>query len=323
MAESLPHHTEHSRIVRAPWRAVYDLVADAARWPAIFGPSVYLRHLERGERAERFQLWAVTNDEVRNWTSARVLDRPGRRIRFEQEHSERPVTAMGGDWTFRPRPDGTTLVVLRHHFTAIDDDPSTVRWITEAVDRNSPTELDALARIAELGCNPEEVVFSFQDSLPVPGSAADAYDFVYRADLWPQRLPHVGRVALVEDRPGIQDLRMETVTPDGSSHTTRSVRICFPYERIAYKQVLVPSLLLGHSGEWIFTEGTDHAVITSRHTVVLNPAAFPDVSIADARERVRAALVANSETTMGHAASFAAERRSTEVNAAAPGEGQI
>jgi len=29
---------------------------------------------------------------------------------------------------------------------------------------------------------------------------------------------------------------MDTVSPNGSAHTTKSYRVCFPHDRIVYKQ---------------------------------------------------------------------------------------
>ena len=308
------HRTEHSLEVPAPARVLYDLVADVTAWPAVFGPSVHVRHLERGDRSERFEIWATVNGEVSNWTSRRTLDPEGLRITFEQEHSRPPIASMGGEWHFRELPGGGTRVVLLHHFTAVDDDPATVRWITEALDRNSPEELGALARVAGPGHPVDEVVLSFTDTLEVAGSAADAYAFVHRADLWAERLPHVSRVRMTQTPSGVQDLEMDTVTADGSAHTTRSVRICEEPRWIAYKQRVTPRLLLGHSGLWEFADGDGGtAVLTARHTVVLDPAAVPEVlgegrTLADARAHVRTALGRNSLATMSHAAAFAEAR---------------
>jgi hypothetical protein len=297
-------------VVAAPEEVVYDIIADVHRWPVIFGPSLYAQHLERGEHTERFQLWALVNDEVKSWVSRRELDRDGRCIRFEQEHSQPPIAAMGGEWRFRPLPGRRTEVVLVHHFAAVGDEPDAVGWISRALDRNSVEELNALARIAELDLvgGVDDVVLTFDDTVPVDVPAADAYAFVDRADLWADRLPHVSRVALRTPQAGVQDMEMDTVTPDGATHTTRSVRLCFPDERIVYKQLVPPALLFGHSGTWTFTDTADagQALVTARHTVAINPAAVAEVlgedaTLAAARTYVRDALTANSRTTMTHA----------------------
>jgi hypothetical protein len=151
---------------------------------------------------------------------------------------------------------------------------------------------------------------TFEDEIPLDGSAEDAYVFIDRSDLWPQRLPHVARVRLLDPQPGVQDMEMETTTADGGTHTTRSIRLCFPSDRIVYKQLVTPELLLGHSGSWHLRKGEDGDVATARHTVVINPDAVakvlgPDRTLADAREFVRGALGANSRTTMAHASAYA------------------
>ncbi|MEU7772060.1 aromatase/cyclase [Micromonospora taraxaci] len=310
----MSHRTEHTLTVAAPPRVLYDLAADVTRWPAIFAPTVYVHHLERSESAERFQLWALVGGEVATWTSRRSLDAAGLRIGFTQERSQAPIASMSGEWIFRAAAGGGTEIVLVHEFTAVGDDPESVRWITEALDRNSPVELAALARIGTTGHPVEDVVFTFADRVPVDGAVADAYEFVNRSDQWPQRLPHVARVVLREVSPGTQDMEMDTVTEDGSTHTTRSVRVCTPVERIVYKQLVPPRLLLGHSGRWLFTDDGDGATVTAEHTVAIDPDRVREVlgegaTLADARDFVRSALGGNSRTTLAHAGSYAAARR--------------
>ncbi|MEU6714047.1 aromatase/cyclase [Nonomuraea sp. NPDC046802] len=303
------HRAEHSLTVDAPPPLLYGLVSDVTLWPAVFGPSVYVRHLARGAGWERFQIWAVVNGEVRDWTSRRRLD-PGRySITFRQEHSRPPITSMGGQWSFRALPDGRTEIVLAHEFDT-DGTPDAVRWIKEALDRNSAEELSALARVASLGRRVEDVVFSFSDTAAIPGGATEAYDFLHRADLWADRLPHVEHVLLTEGPDRVQLLEMGTRTADGTTHETRSIRVCEPRSWIAYKQLLPPALLLGHSGVWTVQDGPGGASITSRHTVVLSPegvsaALGAGTTLAQAREHVRSALGRNSRTTMELAAAHA------------------
>jgi ribosome-associated toxin RatA of RatAB toxin-antitoxin module len=305
------HRTVHRRTVSASPEVLYGLVADVTRWPVIFGPTVHAEHLERGDRAERFRLWALVNGTVASWTSRRRLDPDVLRIDFRQEASTPPIASMGGDWHFRERPGGHAEVVLGHDFTVVDDDPDGVAWVTSALHGNSDVELGALARLAEAGHPVDDLVLSFEDVVPIPGTAADVFDFVNRADLWPERLPHVSRLVLTEDVPGVQHMEMETVTEGGHTHTTSSVRLCFRPGRIVYKQLVPPKLLLGHSGAWEFADGPGGAVVTAHHTVAIDPAAVEEVlgagkTVADARQYVRTALGANSTATLAHAAAHAA-----------------
>jgi hypothetical protein len=244
---------------------------------------------------------------VTTWTSRRELDQEALRITFRQEDSQVPIASMGGSWLFQPLPYGGTELVLDHDFTAVDDDPGSLDWIARAVARNSAAELGALGRVATLDHPVDELVLTFSDEVRLPGPAAGAYDFVHRSDAWPEQLPHVRRVVLHEDPQGVQDMEMDTVTTDGSVHRTRSVRLCWPTTRIVYKQLVPPTLLLGHTGSWLFEPDADGTVVTARHTVAIDPAAVPavlgpDATLADARAHLRDVLGANSRGTLHHAA---------------------
>ncbi|WP_330228980.1 aromatase/cyclase [Nocardia sp. NBC_00508] len=302
----------HRKVIQAAPDVVYDLVADVTKWPVIFAPSVLVRHLHRGPDDERFRLWATVNGAVKSWTSRRVLDPEQRRIVFEQERSQAPIASMGGSWSLR-ETGAATEVTLDHHFTVVDGaDPEE---IATAVDRNSETELAALARIAELGHPVEEVVHTFEDTVTLQCSAADLYDFVYHSERWPEHVPHVSRIELTEDDDGVQLMEMDTVTAGGIPHTTKSVRICFPGERIDYKQLLPPAMLFGHSGAWEFADGPDGAVVTARHTVAINPAAAREIlgaetDLADARAYLTEALSTNSRNTLLCAVRYAETTKS-------------
>jgi aromatase len=299
--------TVHSQRVAASPQVLYDLVADVGRWPVLLGPTLHVDVLERTPHDERFRLWALVGGDAKTWTSRRTLDPEQRRIGFEQERTQPPIASMGGVWRFRSLDDGGTEMLLEHSFTAVGDDPGTLEHLSAAVDRNSEDELAALGRLAELGHPLDELVFAFEDVVPLPVSAKAAYDFVYHSELWSERLPHVGRVVLHEPQPQVQDMEMDTVTSEGSRHTTRSIRICFPDERIVYKQLVPPALLLGHSGAWSFASGPDGgAVVTARHMVAIDPTKVETVlgagsTLADARTYLRDALGANSRATLTHA----------------------
>ncbi|MEU7587824.1 aromatase/cyclase [Micromonospora sp. NPDC049230] len=318
----MTHRRVHSRVVAAPAATVYGLVADVSRWPVIFEPSIHVHHLERGDGHERFQLWATVNGEVKTWTSRRTLDPRALRITFRQEHSQPPVTSMSGEWIFRPQPDGGTEIVLVHEFSVAGGERQ-VALLEQALDANSERELAALGRIGELGHPVDDLVFTFSDEVELPGAAADVYDFVYRSDRWPDALPHVRRVVLREEEPGIQDMEMKTVTGDGSTHTTRSVRVCLPGERIVYKQLVPPALLTGHSGSWLFSERPGGSLVVAEHTVAINPAAITSVlgagkTVADARSFLREALGRNSRATLTYAGAYASERAALSPDEGVP-----
>jgi len=313
MSLSGTREVEHDITIAAPAEAVYRLLADVGNWPQIFPPTIYADQASEGEHEERIRIWATANGETKHWTSRRTLDPVRLRIEFRQEVSAPPVASMGGTWIIEPLAGAGSRVRLLHDYRAIDDDPDSLRWIERAVDANSRTELAALRRNVELACETEDVTFSFTDTVPIAGAAKDAYDFVNEAQLWAERLPHVASVRLTEDTPGLQLLEMETEARDGSTHLTRSYRVCFPHWRIAYKQVTLPALMSLHTGLWTFTENDAGTSASSRHTVTLNTENIsrvlgPDAGIEQAREYVRSALSTNSLTTLALAGDYAEAR---------------
>ncbi|MFE0043467.1 aromatase/cyclase [Streptomyces albireticuli] len=307
-------HARHTITVAAPPEVVHDVVADTEQWPVRFGPTLHVERLEHDADSERIRIWATAGDEVTSWTSRREL-RPDRRtITFRQEASQPPVAEMSGAWLLARRADGGTDVVLEHRYRAVDDDPRSLDWIADVTDRNSRSELAALKAVAERAPGGTDGLRTgFEDSVRIAADAGRVYAFLHRAQDWPDRLPHVSRVAL-EELGGVagnpQILEMDTVTPGGAAHTTRSVRVCFDGERIVYKQTAVPPLMAAHTGEWRLTAVPGGVEVTSAHTVVVRPEAIADVLGAaatadDALAFVRRAVGANSRVTLAHAKAFA------------------
>jgi aromatase len=304
-----PTRTEHAVAISAPPEAAYRVISDVSLWPVFFPPTVHCTRISGDDTDERIQVWAFANGEVKTWTSHRRLEPAARRVAFSQEVTQAPVESMSGEWSVEPRPDGGSLVRLTHAFAAEGGDPRGLELISRAVDHNSGAELEALKVAAErLGDHgePGQLISSFEGSELITGSAAQAYDFIYRCQDWPGRLPHVARVDLREDVPGLQVMEMDTRAPDGTTHTTKSGRVCLPHTRIVYKQVKVPPILAAHVGEWLFEETPEGVRLTGRHRVVIRPEAVPAVlgagaTVASARTRVREALLANSMATIRQA----------------------
>ncbi|MFL6130657.1 MAG: aromatase/cyclase [Mycobacteriales bacterium] len=318
---SLPtaREVEHEITVAAPAQDVYRRLAEVQTWPQTFPPTIYVDHLERGECEERIRIWATANGQAKSWTSRRVLDPDGLRIDFRQEVSTPPVASMGGAWVIQALSPTASRVRLLHHYRAVHDDPAGLAWIDQAVDRNSRSELAALRDNVERAAASADLTFSFTDTVEVRGPAGDVYDFIDEAGEWACRLPHVARVQLTEDPPGLQVLEMDTRAKDGSTHTTKSYRVTFPPDRIAYKQVTLPALLTLHTGVWTFADdGAGGATASSQHTVGLDAAAIPrilgpDATVADAREYVHSALSTNSLTTLRHAKAYVESRAVARV----------
>jgi aromatase len=235
-------------------------------------------------------------------------------IGFRQEQSQAPVGGMGGTWVVEPGAGGTCHVRLLHDYFAASGLPADVEWIAQAVDRNSTAELRALKSAAEAGG--EHSVLTFADTVEVDGAAEDVYDFLNEAQRWKERLPHVQRVSLEEETPGLQVLEMDTRAKDGSVHVTRSVRVCQPHSRIIYKQIVLPALLLLHTGRWLIEQRAPGQLqVTSEHTVRLDSSRIagvlgPDADMAAAQAFVRGALSGNSLATLRLAKRYAEDTRS-------------
>ncbi|MGW1761326.1 aromatase/cyclase [Streptomyces mirabilis] len=305
---------EHEITIAAPAPAVYRLLAEVTNWPRIFPPTIHVDRVEHDGSQERIRIWATANGEAKNWTSRRELDPEALRITFRQEVTAPPVAAMGGTWIIEPLGENASRVRLLHDYRAIDDDPHDLLWIDQAVDKNSRSELAALKKNVEFAHAAEEVTFSFEDTVYVDGSAKDVYAFINEANLWSERLPHVATVRLEEDTVGLQTLEMDTRAKDGSVHTTKSYRVTFPHQRIAYKQVTLPALMTLHTGHWTFQDTDQGVAATSQHTVTLNTDNIESIlgcgaTVADAREYVHTALSTNSRATLTHAKAFAENRR--------------
>jgi ribosome-associated toxin RatA of RatAB toxin-antitoxin module len=305
--------------VSAPAKVLYDIIADAPNWPVVLGPTVHVERLDCAEPgAELLQLWATANGSVRTWTSRRELNPSTLNITFRQQRSPAPLASMGGAWTLEPISPTETNVVLDHDFTVIDDDPAALEWFSTAVDGNSTAELAAMKDLAEHWDERQALTMSFTDSVQISAPAQAVYDFLSEADRWPARIPHVSKLDLTEEIPGLQVMTMDTSTPDGSVHTTRSVRVCFPGHRIVYKQIATPALMSVHTGEWTLQENQDGVLAISRHTVTIKPEAIPavlgeDATVDDAKLFVRNALSRNSMATLTYAKEFAEPATATRA----------
>jgi len=309
--------TEHEITVKAPAEQVYALLADVGKWPEMFPPTVHAECVDRNGNSELIRIWATANGTAKAWTSRRERDSERMTIKFRQERSVAPVGGMGGEWVVKPVSGSECRVRLLHDFFAASDDPADLDWISQAVDRNSTAELNALKSRAELA-GPEQLI-TFSDSVAVDGRAQDVYDFLNEAQLWEKRLPHVARVVLEEETSGLQILEMDTSSPDGSVHTTRSVRVCEPDHSIIYKQIVLPPLMTLHTGRWhIGARGGRGVSATSWHTVRINTARItellgPDADVATVQEDVRKALGANSLTTLRAAKAYAEDAGSRQA----------
>ncbi|MFJ4717494.1 aromatase/cyclase [Streptomyces sp. NPDC088785] len=295
----------------APAGVLYGLIADATQWPLFVQPCIHVEQLDFDGTHERLRLWATAGERITSWVTHRDLDVSRRRVTFRQELTSAPVESMSGVWTVQPLGD-RCRVTLEHTFTVTDDAPAHVAWVEQVTRANSTAQLERLAWLAERWTALDDLVFSFENSVRFKGPAEVAFDFLYRAQDWPQRLPHVSGLHLNEPSPGVQTMTMDSLTTDGTTHRTESVRICFPSAgRLVYKQTRTQGLMSAHTGEWSVVPDAGGVTLSARHDVLLRQDDLartlgPDATLDDAAQHVRDELGRASLLVLTHAERFAA-----------------
>lgn len=296
-------HLEHRIDVAVAPDAVFGVLADVGRWPQILPPTVHAERLATDGRRERVRIVATAADTVKSWESLRTIDPDTRSIAFRQIHFQSPIGHMEGRWEVRDDGTGGSTVILGHRFAP--SDPERRAWLADVVDQNSRTELDALrAALENAAAADDPRLVDFADSVVIDGPPPAVFAFIDEAERWAERLPHVVEVDFARLDGGVQDLAMTTRSPDGSTHRTRSYRVVLDDGSIVYKQFTLPPLMASHTGRWSFRADGARTVATSAHTVVVDADRItetlgPDADLATAREKVRAALSANSLATLG------------------------
>jgi C7-C12 aromatase (ARO/CYC) len=311
--EKPTHVTSASCAVNAPADAVFAVLAEVEKWPQFFPSMAHTEYLERTDTSDRVEYWAVTPEEtVRHWIAARELDRDAGRITFTQEGAVGPFARLGGVWQVTATGPGTSLVESTHQYTLTDDDPAVAERAKADLERNSGRQFAVIKDTAERREELTGLVISFTDDLYIAGAIEDCYAILYEADKWPSRFPHVTSLEMTEDTPNFQFFDMGTKSADGSTHQTRSVRICLPYRKIVYKQMKTPPLLAAHTGHWGFTETPEGVIAQTRHTATIKPDMLhvlgEGTTLADARRYLRKVLSANSMANLQYTKDYA-ERR--------------
>jgi C7-C12 aromatase (ARO/CYC) len=304
---------EEHVLVAAPIEIVRDLVIDVVGWTQLHPPSVHAEHLECNNGEDLIRHWSLVDDHtVRTWLTRRWLENGGRRVVFVHETVDRPFADVRGELTFERRSGGSIVVRMCHEFTLLSEDDELARRASESMRRDSQEYLDTLKYAAENHEELAQLIISFDDPLYTAGSVGDAYTYLYEADKWPERIPHVTRLVLEENTPNIQFFDMDTVSPDGSEHTTRSVRICLPHKKIAYKQTQPPKSLYAHTGHWLFAETPEGVIVSARHTATIRPSGLhlfgEGTTVQDARKYLRRVLSSNSMGNLRLAKAYAEER---------------
>ena len=308
---STQRQADYEMVIDSDLETVFDLVANVERWPQFCPSAVHAEVLHSDEKGDLIQYWSLIGDSaVRTWCSVRRTDRPAHRITFTSMDADPPATEIRGEWVFTELAQNQTRAELRHHVSAADG--ADLGPLLDRIDQDSKEHLDTLRVTAERRAELDELVLSFTDPLFISGAVEDAYDYLYRADLWPERIPHVVGLAMTEDVPNIQFFDMDTAGPDGSVHTVRSVRVCLPPGLIVYKQISLPAMLDAHTGHWRFTETPEGVIAEARHTSTIKPSALSllgnGTTVAEARRFLRRLLSSNSMSNLRLAKAFAEER---------------
>ncbi|MFC5202458.1 SRPBCC family protein [Streptomyces sp. NPDC048448] len=285
--------------VAAPAGVVYGLLADAVRWPVFLPSHVHVERLDFDGTQERLLVWEVAEEagapggHVRSWHTRRVLRPQDRSVVFEEEDQARPGMVTSGVWTVRPAGETRCVLSLRQErvlpvLLAAGD--SRLRGDAAAdVQRRLGQVRGAAEQWEEL----DELLLSFEDRIRVEGPAELVYDFLYRVEDWPERLPHVEGTRVREDAPGIQVVLVDTCAAEGAGTvTTRAVRLCFPHAgRIVFKETRPPRLLAAHSGEWSLLPDASGVTVVAAHRVMLRQDAVAgelgqNTSLLEARRHV-------------------------------------
>lgn len=160
-------HTEHSIVIDAPYRLVWDMTNDVAGWPDLFTEYARAEILERDGDTVTFRLTMHPdeNGTVWSWVSRRTADAAGGEVRAHRVETG-PFEYMNIRWTYGREPGGVRMTwVQDFHMkptAPVDDDQMSAR-----LDHNSPIQLkvikDKVEAAARAKAEPRLVA---RDSIP-------------------------------------------------------------------------------------------------------------------------------------------------------------
>ncbi len=288
----------HQAEIDAPADLLYDLIADATVATMIFPTTVCVEHAERGTDEEHLRIWAAFGDELRNWTSHRLL-RPGARsVIFQQDSPEPPVAFMRGQWHFDPLGDDTTKVTLSHEYRAVGDSPDGVAWIEKLADRTSRGQLAALGAFAALG-RPADARLSTAESAQLRCGPEAAYAFMRDPAGWPGLLPGLEHVSLCREKGDMQLFDLMVRDDAGSLRKTRLARVCAADgSGITFKDLVPLAPIAAHTGRWRFDKTPGGTRVRVEHHLAVTQALDPGPARADDGARTRILEAVGAPTTV-------------------------
>lgn len=287
---SITKKSVHSVTVDAPADVVFDLIADVEQHRRIFPSVLHTAYLEReaaGDRVERWS-WIRPLDAVRTWRARRELDRAAKLITFVHEDPEAPLTAASGAWSFKALSDGSTEVELRHEYT-LHGPASGGDQAVALLDRGAAAQLEQLKAFVEAREDIAELEVSYEAQLVIDEPIEAVYNYFYEADRWSERIPHCLSASAKEDVEHLQVVVMDVQVPSGALHTTKQARVCFPGEKIIWRQLEgLPPLDDMLYGYMAFEQTPEGVLVRTGQTELLkrNGVAKRGWTVAEAKEHV-------------------------------------
>ncbi|MEO3778532.1 SRPBCC family protein [Micromonospora sp. B11E3] len=280
----------HRALVNAPQDVVFDLIADMKEQRRIFQSVIHTAQLGRDDTGDRVERWSWIRplDAVRSWRARRELDRSAGRITFAHENPPAPLTAVSGEWQFTAQPAGATLVELRHEY-AFDDGAPDGKETVELLDRGSAAQLNQLSDFVDAKADIDELQVSYESELLINEPIEDVYTYFSDASRWNERIPHCLGATLKEETPNLQVVTMDVQVPSGAVHTTKQARVCFPNEKIIWRQLEgLPPLDDALYGYMLFTQTAEGVLVRTGQTELLkrNGVAKRGWTVAEAKHHV-------------------------------------
>jgi aromatase len=304
------HRTERDTVVAAPAPDILALLSAVADWPLLLARIVHVEPLALDGSARLAHVWGLSPRGIDDWVCRVLADPNAGALHVAHVVARPPASALSARWHAAPIDKGHSRLTLTHEFEAIADDPHAVRLLDGLFGATAESDLASLRDAAEIHAAHPGCRFTFGERVPLErGDSADAaFDFLSRPEKWPENLPGIASVALREEQPGTQWLEVGVKEPDGSVRAELTARVCFPRRRLIVQKDVRPRVLLfSHTSSFSVERRAAGTALSCRHTVVLDPGAVafalgPEATLADASDKVRRVVSAESLVTLRRAA---------------------